>query len=83
MDQLKFKDLVQLFEELKKRHSVEEILEMAIYIGDDDELNGIHCAWFCEELNNKDEDEDSEYLIKKINSRAGNNKLKDKAILIY
>lgn len=45
MQQLQFKDLMKLFEELKKKYPVERIMELPIYIGDDEELNGIHKAF--------------------------------------
>lgn len=48
MDQLKFKDLVKLFDELRKEYSIEEIMEMPVYIGDDEELNGVHKSFRCE-----------------------------------
>lgn len=78
MQQLRFKDLAKLFEELKKKYTIEEIMEMPIYIGDDDELNGVHTAWFCEEIN-KDKEDPINILI---NRDVNNKPLKDKAILI-
>lgn len=82
MEQLTFKDLVNLFEQLKEKYSIEEILEMPVYIGDDDELNGIHCAWHCEEVNEEQNNSEEDYVIEMINNTAGNIKFKDKAILI-
>lgn len=82
MDQLTFKDLVKLFDELKAKYPVEDIMEMPVYLGDDDELNGIHCAYYCEELSNDEDDESSQCAIEMINDRAGNTPFKDKAILI-
>lgn len=80
MKQLTFKDLVKLFEELKKKYKIEEILEMPIYIGDDDELNGIHCAWNNQLVDIKEQDD--EWIVDMINEDCCNNKIKDKAILI-
>ena len=46
MEQLKIKDILILINQLKNAGStMEEIAEMPIYLGDDDELNGIHTAW--------------------------------------
>ena len=80
MEQLKFKDLAKLFEELKKDYTVQEILEMPVYIGTHDELNRIHCAWFRQKIdvNNKDD----EGFIELINNNCSNHKIKDKGILI-
>ena len=80
MDQLKFKDLVELFEELKKQYTVQEILEMPIYIGTDDELNGVHCAWFGQKIDVNNEDDEG--FIELINEDCHNHQIKDKAILI-
>lgn len=80
MQQLKFKELAKLFDELKKKYKIEEIMEMPIYIGDDDELNGVHTAWYCYEI--KDKDKDSEDVIKMIKGNNTNVEFKDKAIFI-
>ena len=64
--------------------SLKEIGELPIYLGDDDELNGIHCGWALDvvDVDNK-EDEGIVYLVDMINERRGNIKLeKGKAILI-
>ena len=80
MEQLKVKELLLMLKDLEKQYSKEEILEMPIYIGDDDELNGIHCGWHCDVLS-KDEP-DSQWLIEMIDERGANIKFKGKAILI-
>lgn len=60
--------------------SVKEIAELPIYIGDDDELNGIHCAWYAQPVDPNNEDD--AYLVELINERSGNYEIKGKAILI-
>lgn len=63
--------------------SLKEINELPVYIGDDDELNGIHCAWYTNLVDSNDtEDEDNEYLVEMINERRGNIKLEGKALVI-
>jgi hypothetical protein len=64
--------------------TMKEICELPVYIGDDDELNGIHCAWYTNLVNaDNTEDEDNAYTVELINERDGNYKLeKGKAILI-
>lgn len=79
MEQLKVKEFLLMLEEAKKQYG-EKVLDMPIYIGDDDELNGIHCAWGCDVLS-KDEP-DSKWLIEMIDERAGNKPFKKNGILI-
>ena len=57
-----------------------EINELPIYIGDDDELNGIHCAWYAQIVNPTNEDDAD--LVEMINERRGNYEIAGKAILI-
>lgn len=60
-----------------------EKTKLPVYIGNDDELNGIHCAWCtdCVDANNTD-NEDNMGLVEMINGRMCNIKLEGKAILI-
>lgn len=53
---------------------------MPIYIGDDDELNGIHTAWYANIISG--DNKDDEYFIEMINNNRGNIKFSGKAILI-
>ena len=55
--QLQFKDLVKLFDELKEKYSIEEIMEMPIYIGDDYGFNKIYSAFFVDDFT------DDEFLV--------------------
>ena len=81
--QLKVRDFTNMIVRLKQSGmSLEEINELPIYIGDDDELNGIHCAWYCQEIDSNDDDEDTQYLVEMINNYGSNNELKGKGILI-
>lgn len=82
MEQLKVKDIFALINQLRQEGmTLEEIRELPIYLGDDDELNGIHCGWYVQPIDA--EDEDSVYTIELINENYGNIKLeKGKAILI-
>lgn len=82
MGQLIFGNLLDFAKELEKEGmSIDEIRSLPIYLGDDDELNGIHCGWYINpvDVNNPD-DED---LVELINESRGNISLeKGKAILI-
>lgn len=80
MKQLKMKNIIEMYLTLKKQYSEIEVLDMPIYIGDDVELNGIHCAWHCEDIDEKDKE--YECLIELINSNSCNIKFDKKAILI-
>ena len=83
MTQLKVKDLTNLIIRLKNNGmTLNEINELPIYIGNDDELNGIHTAWFIEKIDKNTGDEDEQYLINMINEDSCNVELKGKGILI-
>lgn len=43
-EQLTFKNLVEFVD--KNRNKIP--MDTRVFIGDDDELNGIHCAWYIE-----------------------------------
>ena len=78
MKQLMASDLATLLGTLYKKG--EDLTKIPVYIGDDDELNGIHTAWFCQKVEEK-QDEDI-YYIKMINETNCNVPFKKKAILI-
>ena len=85
MEQLKLGDILNFVKELKSNGMTDkEIKSLPIYLGDDDELNGIHCGWYTNLLDTDDTaDEDNVYTIDLINENRCNIKLeKGKAILI-
>lgn len=83
MKQLTLGDLLDFAADLRRKGmSLEEFRALPIYIGDDDELNGIHCAWYTNIVDANDKDEDNQYLVEMINEDYGNHEIKDKAILI-
>lgn len=83
MEQLRLKNIVGLYVDLRnKGMSEEEVLDLPIYIGNDDELNGIHTAWYCEKLDSEDKNENMDYLMELINEDCHNRKLNGKGILI-
>ena len=79
--QLKMENILAFCAELRsKGMTMEEIKELPIYLGDDDELNGIHCAWYTNLVDvNNPEDAD---LVEMINEDRCNIEIKGKAILI-
>lgn len=46
--------------------------KLRVYLGDDDELNGIHNGWYCELIENKGEEEDN-LIVDLINENISNN----------
>ena len=84
MKQVTIKNILDIIEELKDQGlTLSEIKKFPVYIGNDDELNGIHTAWYVNILDSKDRaDEDNAYMVDMINESYGNAKLNGKAILI-
>lgn len=59
---------------------LEEFRALPVYLGNDDELNGIHCAWYTNLVDaNNPEDAD---FVEMINEDRCNIEIKGKAILI-
>ena len=84
MGQLTIGDILAMIKRLKDEGmSLKEISALPIYLGDDDELNGIHCGWALDVVDVDTEDEDVMYLVDMINENRCNIQLeKGKAILI-
>lgn len=81
MKQLTMGQVLAVVKEYKKAGMTQkEIDKLPIYIGDDDELNGIHCAWYAQIVDPTNED-DADF-VEMINERRGNYEIKGKAILI-
>ena len=84
MDQLTVNDLLLVLEEFRKtkKMSREELLSLPIYLGRDDELNGIHTGWCVDVIDTALTNENDEYFIEMINEDRTNVPIKGKAILI-
>ena len=84
MKQLQMQHIIGMIKDLMDNGtSLKEIGDLPIYLGDDDELNGIHCAWYTNLVDSDNtEDEDNVYTVEMINERRGNIQLNGKAILI-
>lgn len=79
--QLTMENILAFCAELRKQGmTMEEIKALPIYLGNDDELNGIHCGWYTN-LVDIENDEDTD-LVELINEDRHNIELKGKAILI-
>ena len=80
MKQLTLGTIMQLINDLQKEGvDLRELINMPVYIGNDDELNGIHCAWYAEVMNPDDESYTS--IINMIDEDPCNIKVQGKSIL--
>ena len=78
MKQLNMQTIYLYCQELKsKGYNLEDI---PIYLGNDEELNGVHNAWYCELINVKDKE--CEDIIDLIREDNCNIDIIDSAILI-
>ena len=81
MSQLKLGTILRVVSDLKNEGmNLNQIAELPIYIGRDDELNGIHTAWYANVIS--EDNEDDAYFIEMINEDHCNIKFNEKAILI-
>lgn len=65
---------------MKDGMTMGDICALPIYLGNDDELNGIHCGW-CTNVVDPSNPEDAD-LVEMINEDRCNIEIKGKAILI-
>ena len=49
-----------------------DLSKIKVFLGNDDELNGIHNAWYCELIENNGEEENN-CIVELINENIGNN----------
>lgn len=84
MDQLTVRDLIMALEAFRenKGMSREELLQLPIYLGRDDELNGIHTGWCVDIVDAALQTENDKYFVEMINEDRTNVPIKGKAILI-
>lgn len=83
MKQLTMGAILNVINILKAQGLTEhEIKHLPIYIGNDDELNGIHTAWFVDIVDTNKDDENNEAYVEMINEDHHNIKLDGKGILI-
>ena len=68
--QLIMNDIYILCNMLKGRGC--DLSKIRVYLGDDDELNGVHNAWYCELVKNDGEEENT-MIVDLINENIGNN----------
>lgn len=79
MKQLTMNDIYNLCNMLQSRGY--DLSKLRVYLGNDDELNGIHNGWYCELVENKGEEEDN-LIIDLINENGGNNIEKNEKFIL-
>jgi hypothetical protein len=83
MDQLTINDIFALCARLRQAGmTMEEIKALPIYLGNDDELNGIHTGWALDFIDSNNTTEDDEWMVKMINEDSQNIELHGKAVVI-
>ena len=81
MKQLTLGAILKFVSKLQKAGmSTKEIAALPVYLGRDDELNGIHTGWYVN-LVDSDDEEDADF-VELINEDRCNIEIKGKAILI-
>lgn len=78
MEQLTLKQIYEVAKELVEHG--EDLSKYPVYLGDDDELNGIHNGWYINTLDIQCED--NRNFIELIEENRGTTNLKNKGILI-
>lgn len=86
MEQLKVKDLVATINYLIKKYGKQKAMEMQVYLGDDDELNGVHNGWGATIIDTTDENdpdfENSVFLTEMVGERWGNTPIENGIALL-
>ena len=80
MKQLTMNDIYNLCNMLQSRGC--DLSKLKVYLGDDDELNGVHNAWYCNLLDSEDKREEMKSLVEFVNINYGTTELKGKGISI-
>ena len=57
---------------LKLKEQGLDLSKIRVFLGNDDELNGVHNAWYCEFVENNGEEENN-CIVDLINENIGNN----------
>lgn len=83
MNQLTINDILALCARLKQTGmTMEEIKALPIYLGNDDELNGIHTGWALDFIDSNNTTDEDEWMVEMINEDSQNIKLDGKAVVI-
>ena len=68
MKTIKVIDIFNLVDQLQKEYKMnfKDIMELPVYLGDDEELNGVHGAYYCNEAMKKSKNVDIKALHNEI-----------------
>lgn len=80
MKQLTMQDLKVFIQELENKGY--DLDKIQVYLGDDDELNGVHNAWNLNLLDKGHLNEDTQYVFDLIEENYGTSELKKIGVLI-
>lgn len=80
MKQLTMQDLKVFIQELENKGY--DLDKIQVYLGDDDELNGVHNAWNLNLLDKEHLNEDTQYVLDLIEENYGTSELKKIGVLI-
>lgn len=80
MKQLTMQDLKVFIQELENNGY--DLSKIQVYLGDDDELNGVHNAWNLSLLDKEHLNEDTQYVLDLIEENYGTSELKKIGVLI-
>lgn len=83
-EQLTIGDILNFVDELKKAGmTLSQIKKLPVYLGRDDELNGIHTGWCINYISeNMKDDEDAQFMIELIGEDRLNKPFNKHAVVI-
>ena len=58
-----------------------DLSKIRVFLGNDDELNGVHNAWFCELIKNDDEKENN-MIVDLINENIGSSVKENESFIL-
>ena len=83
MEQLTINDIFTFCAHLRASGmTMEEIKALPIYLGNDDEVNGIHTGWALDFIDSNNTNDEDEWMVEMINEDRYNVKLDGKAVVI-
>lgn len=80
MKQLTLQDLYDICKHLQAKKI--DLSEIPVYLGDDEELNGVHQAWYYEMIDKSKKDFDNQYVVKLIEDTCMSEDFKKRGFLI-
>ena len=74
MKVIKVIDIFRLVDRMQKTYKMNfnDVMQLPVYLGDDEELNGVHGAYYCNEAIKTSKNVDIKYLHKEIKEHDEN-----------